>query len=191
MVVIIFVNGAFMAKFGYYMPWFTLGGGLALAGAALMHTVQYDTSSSRIYGYTVLLGAGVGMYLQAGHSVAQAVVAPENVPAAMGFITLAQFTGITFALAIANTVFLNGAESAIGVILPGVPANQIQSAVEGTTSGFLQNLAPDLQAQVLEAIVAAIAKCYILVMTAGALVVALSLMMKREKLFVSSGVGGA
>jgi Na+/melibiose symporter-like transporter len=109
MVVLIILNGALMSKLGYYTPWFTLGGLLAMAGAALMYTVRLDTSESRIYGYTVLLGAGVGMWLQAPFSVAQAVVAPEDVPAAVGFMMLAQFAGITFALAIANTVFLNNA----------------------------------------------------------------------------------
>ncbi|KAG6358211.1 hypothetical protein INS49_014095 [Diaporthe citri] len=65
MVVFIIINGSLMGKLGYYTPWFTAGGLLALTGAALVYTVRADTSLARIYGYTVILGSGVGMWLQA------------------------------------------------------------------------------------------------------------------------------
>lgn len=76
MAVMVFANGALMAKWGYYMPWYLFGGLLATAGSACMYTVDLDTSLSRIYGYTVIIGAGVGMWLQASFFVAQAVVEP-------------------------------------------------------------------------------------------------------------------
>ncbi|KAF7554592.1 hypothetical protein G7Z17_g2759 [Cylindrodendrum hubeiense] len=186
MVITILANGALMAKFGYYMPWYTVGGLFAVVGGALMYTVDQDTSESSIYGYTVLIGVGVGMFLQASFSVAQAVVEPENVPSAVGFITLAQFLGITMALAIANTVFLNDSEKIIARILPDMPRSDIQAAIEGAASGFVQSLSPDLRSQVLGAIASAISRTYILVVAAGSLVSVLSLFMKREKLFIAA-----
>jgi hypothetical protein len=191
MVVTIFANGALMAKFGYYMPWYTFGGLFAVAGSALMYTVDQDTSESRIYGYTVLIAVGVGMFLQASFSVAQAVVEPENVARAVGFITLAQFLGITMALAIANSVFLNESETRIAQILPEMPRSEIQAAIEGTTAEFVQSLSPDVRKQVMGAIVGAIGKTYILVVAAGSLVSVLSLLMKREKLFTTPTVAAA
>lgn len=191
MVVMIFLNGTLLAKFGYYMPWYTAGGLLAMTGATLMYTVDLETSTSRIYGYTVLMGSGVGMWLQASFSVAQAVVSPENVAACVGFITLAQFAGITFALAIANTVFLNESSTAIARILPDVPVSDIQAAILGASSGFVKSLEPDQQTAVLKAVVSAIDKTYVLVIAAGSLVAVLSIFMKREKLFTSGGIGAA
>lgn len=190
LVVTISVNGALMAKFGYYMPWYFFGGLLCVAGGALMYTVHQDTSQSRVYGYTVVVGVGVGMWIQASFSVAQATVDPENVPAAIGFITLAQFLGNTTALAIANAVFLNEAEARVQQLLPDLSASEIQAAISGVSSGFAQSLTLEVRAQVVDAIVASIGKTYVLVMVSGALVTALSLAMKREKLFITSALAG-
>ncbi|KAF2823433.1 putative MFS drug efflux transporter [Ophiobolus disseminans] len=190
MVVVVLANGVLMAKFGYYFPWYIFGGLFTVAGGALMFTVDQDTSLSNIYGYTVLIGLGVGMYLQASFSVTQAVVEPENVPPAVGFITCAQFLGVTIALAIANTVFLNQSADGIQKILPEMPHEDIQAAIEGAASDFVKSLSPDLQKRVLGAIVDAISTTYALVIAAGALVTVLSLVMKREKLFMETGVAG-
>lgn len=188
LIVTISVNGALMARFGYYMPWYLFGGLLCVAGGALMYTVNQDTSQGRVYGYTVIIGIGVGMWIQASFSVAQAIVDPENVPAAIGFITLSQFLGNTTALAIANAVFLNDAEARIRQLLPGISTSEIQAAISGVANEFTQSLSETMRAQVVDAIVASIGKTYLLVMTAGALVAALSLFMKREKLFISAAV---
>jgi MFS family permease len=188
MVAVIILNGHLMAKLGYYTPWFTLGGLLAMTGAALLYTVRVNTSVSRIYGYTVILGAGVGMWLQAPFSVAQAVVAPEDVPAAVGMVMLGQFVGITVSLAIANAVFLNDAERGIKALLPDVPAKTIEHAIEGVTGGFLDSLDDDMKKKVLEVIVAAMDKAYILVIVAGSLTAVLSLFMKKQKLFGGGGL---
>ncbi|KAI9752221.1 MAG: hypothetical protein M4579_005724 [Chaenotheca gracillima] len=187
MVVFVFANGGLMSKLGYYMPWYLVGGVLTVIGSALMYTVGQATSTGRVYGYTALLGAGVGMFLQASFSVAQAVVDAENIASAIGFITLAQFVGITFALAIAtNAVLLNASQDKIQQILPDVASADIQAAILGARSGLVQSLSPELKVQVLDAIVSAIAKTYILVIAGGALVTVISLAMRREKLFVGA-----
>lgn len=190
LVVTISINGALMAKFGYYMPWYLVGGLLCAAGGALMYTVQQDTSQGRVYGYTVVIGVGVGMWIQASFSVAQAIVDPENVPAAIGFITLAQFLGNTTALAIANAVFLNEAEIRVRQLLPNLSPSEIQATISGVTGDFAQNLSANVRAQVVDAIVGSIGKTYILVMTSGALVAALSLALKRKKLFITPAAAG-
>jgi hypothetical protein len=188
MVATVFANGALMAKWGYYKPWYLIGGLLAMTGSACMYTVDLETSSGRIYGYTVIIGIGVGMWLQASFSVAQAVVKPASIGSAVGFMTLAQFTGITITLAIANAVFLNSSQNRIVEILPNVPLAEIQSAMQGSRTDFFQTLNPDQKTAVLNAIVNAVDKTYILVIVAGSLVATLSLFMKTEKLFISAAV---
>lgn len=183
MVIFVFGNGQLMARLGHYIPWFFVGGLLTVAGAALMYTVDQETSNARVYGYTVLIGAGVGMYLQASFSVTQAVVDVDNVAPAIGFVTLAQFLGITMALAIANSILLNSSQEKIQRILPNVPTSQIQGAILGSDSTLVQSLPPNLEDEVLAAIVDAIGKAYILVITGGSLVVISSLFMRRQKLF--------
>ena len=143
------------------------------------------TSVARVYGFTILIGFGVGLFVQASFSVAQAVVEPEVVPSAVGFITCAQISGVTIALA--NAVFLNQSQTKIQELLPNVPKEQIQQAITGVGSQFFNELSGTVREEVLRAIVTAMSKTYILVITAGALVIVLSLFMKRERLFMAAG----
>ncbi|KAL5363154.1 putative MFS drug efflux transporter [Aspergillus floccosus] len=189
MIVAVLANGALLSSFGLYMPWYLVGGILVVIGGALMYTVGLGTSVAHVYGYTVLIGVGVGFFAQASFSVAQATVAPELVPSAVGFISLAQITGITLSLAIANAVFFNESVKSLQTILPGMDPEQIKQAISGTQSEVFQSLAPRAREEVLEALVKAQSKSYILVMTAGALVALLSLVMKRERLFLAPSGG--
>ena len=175
------LNGALMSKFGYYMPWYLAGGVIALIGSALMYTVKLDTSNSKIYGYTVLLGIGAGTYTQASFAVAQVKVKPHEIPMAIGFIALAQILGATIALAIANSVFLNQATNGILAIVPHEPRGVVQGAVSGAGSTFFQTLDPSVKAAVLGAVTHSISRVYILAITAGALTIVLSVFMSREK----------
>ena len=177
----VILNGALMSKYGYYMPWYLAGGILGLIGSALMYTVKLDTSTSKIYGYTVLLGIGGGMYAQAGFAIAQVKVPPQEIPLAIGFISLAQIGGATIALAIANSVFLNQATNGILAIVPNEPRGVVQGAVSGASSIFFQTLDPSVKTAVLEAVTHAISRIYILAITAAALTVVLSVFMSREK----------
>ena len=62
-------SGAVLPLVGYYMPFFILGGVFILIGGALMFTVKITTSTSSIYGYTVLIAIGAGLTAQVGYIV--------------------------------------------------------------------------------------------------------------------------
>lgn len=175
------LNGALMSKFGYYMPWYLVGGCIALIGSALMYTVELDTSVSKIYGYTVLLGIGGGMYAQAGFAIAQVKVKPHEIPLAIGFISLAQVGGATIALAIASSVFLNQATDGILAVVPDQPRSVVQGAVSGAGSTFFQTLDPSVKTAVLGAVTHAISRIYILAITGSAMTIVLAVFMSREK----------
>ncbi|KAE9373047.1 MFS general substrate transporter [Stipitochalara longipes BDJ] len=187
MIFAVITNGAVMSAYGVYMPWYTIGGIFTVVGGALMYTVDTTSSISRVYGYSVIIGLGTGMFAQASFSVAQAIVEPHLIPSAVGFITCAQVSGVTIALAIANSVFLNKSQTGIEAILPGVPVADIQAAIAGAGSQFVDSLSDTVKLEVLKAIVSAMSKTYILVITAGSLVVVLSAFMKRERLFMAAG----
>ncbi|KAH8653989.1 major facilitator superfamily domain-containing protein [Tricladium varicosporioides] len=189
MVFAVIGNGAILSVYGYYMPWYTLGGILVVTGGALMYTIDVDTSVSRIYSYSILVGFGTGLFAQASFSVAQATVEPELIASAVGFITCAQVSGITIALAIANSIFLNKSQAAISAILPNVPTADIQAAITGAGSAFVASLSNAVKREVIAAIVTSISKTYILVIAAGTLTTVLSFAMKRERLFMAAGTG--
>ncbi|KAI9859548.1 MAG: hypothetical protein M1824_003714 [Vezdaea acicularis] len=182
----VMANGILMTKYGYYMPWYVFAGVFTIIGAALMYTVDEHTTTARIYGYSILLAIGSGAACQASFSVAQAKVAPMDIPSAVGFITCAQIAGVTIALAIANSIFLNQSANNIRTILPDVPLETVRSAISGVGSQFFNTLNADQKAAVLHIIIASIGRTYILAITAGCVLLILSVFMPREKLFLAA-----
>ena len=196
MIFVTLVQGALFShpsgRFGLYMPWFALGGALAITGGTLMYLVETTTSQTWIYGSSALLAAGVGTFTQAGFAITQASVPHSLAAVAAAFIALAQAGGGTIALAIANAVFVNNAQDRlVGVLPSSVTDGQVEAAIAGVGGDFVKLLPPQAQAAVLDAIVQALRKPYILTIVAGGVVLASSLLMKRERLFLAAHAPGA
>lgn len=51
-------NGAIMGKEGHYAPWYLGASVLIIIGSALMYTVDENTSTAQIYGYSIVLAIG-------------------------------------------------------------------------------------------------------------------------------------
>lgn len=182
----VMLNGAMMAKVGYYMPWYLFGSVLAVIGSALLYTIDLDTPHAKIYGYSVLTAFGVGLFSQAGFPVAQVKALPEQLSQAVAFIGIGQVGGITLALTISNSIFLNRATTKIQGILPGVPRATVQQTVLGLGNSFFGSLEPRQRTQVLVGIIESIDEALITVIAAAALCLILSVFMKRERLFVAA-----
>ncbi|KAI1662265.1 putative MFS drug efflux transporter [Daldinia decipiens] len=181
----VMLNGAVMAQVGYYMPWYVVGSALALAGSVLLYTININTTDARIHGYSILTAFGVGLFSQAGFAVAQVKSAPQLLSQAVAFIGIGQISGITLALVISNSIFLNDSTDKIASILPDMPRSVVQQAVSGVGGDFFNNLTSDQRQRVLNAIIESIDNTFILVITASALSLVLSVFMKRERLFVT------
>ena len=179
-------SGAMMNKVGYYVIFYFAGGVLSLVGGALLYTVKIDTAAGAIYGYSVLVGLGCGLFVQAGYPIAQLKVDSASIPKVVLFIGFGQITGITCALTISSSIFLNEATDKIAKILPTVPRQIVQQAVSGTDGAFFEMLSDTDRTPVLEAIADSISKVYIMVIVSGALTIVLSLFMKRERLQAST-----
>lgn len=180
----VMLNGSLMAKVGYYMPWYLIGSALALVGSVLLHTINKETSESRIYGYSVLTAFGVGLFSQAGFAIAQMKAPPRQLAQAVAFIGIGQVGGITLALTMSNSIFLNESTKRIASVLPGMSRGAVQEAVSGFGGDLFRSLSSDERQRVLAAIVESIDKTFIMVITACALSLVLSVFMKRERLFV-------
>jgi hypothetical protein len=191
------LNGALMPVFGYYMPWYTVSGAFTLVGGGLMYTIKTTTSTSAIYGYSVLIAIGAGCGMQGGYSVASAKAKASEVPAAIGFMNCAQVGTGVIALGIAGTVFQNvgfqklqTALDRISGVGHGFSQADIRSALAGTQSAVFQRGSAEVQAKALEAIVQTMDKIYFMVIAAGALTLVLSFFLKREKLFMAPVAAG-
>ncbi|KAI1404102.1 major facilitator superfamily transporter [Hypoxylon fuscum] len=176
-------NGFFMVKFGYYWPWYTIGGAMAVAGNVLLYLIDVDTPAAQIYGYEILVGLGIGICNQAGYGVVHALVAPEDKGNAVPFMMVAQYSGITLGLSIAGAVFINYAMLDLRSLLPAFSDEQLNAIISGT-SGSAINLVPEeLRGAVISIIVESLRKVFIpsFVGAAGAFV--LSFFLSKERFF--------
>lgn len=153
-----------------------------MIGSALLHTVTLHTSTGKIYGYSVILGFGAGLFLQAPFAIAQAKVKASDVQDVSSFITTGQVSGIVFSLAICNDIFINLSTQKISALLPNVPIGQVQSVIAGVGASFYDDLSAVEKESVLSILVDNISSIYIVLIVGGALVTLLSLFMKRERM---------
>ncbi|KAI6284783.1 hypothetical protein MCOR27_002545 [Pyricularia oryzae] len=179
----VLVNGHFMAKTGYYYPWYIFGAALNIIGGALLYTVDESTTMAKIYGYTIILGAGAGCYAQAGFPVAQVTVDPKDIPYAVGFMTVSQMMGISIGTGMSGALFVNYAHAGLERIFPDSPAADIASAVSGVSSELLAAADAETQARAISAIADALQNAFVPIVVGAAISFLLSLFLKREKLF--------
>ncbi|KAI8631875.1 putative MFS drug efflux transporter [Xylariaceae sp. FL1651] len=187
MVTVCVGNGILLGKFGYYMPWNLFSGVFIVIGSALLLTVDQFTSAAKIYGFTILYGVGVGATIQMPFSVASAKVKPEEGGLAIGYCAFFQFTGPAVALSIANTAFLNEALQQLEGLLPDFGSNIILGALFGLNPEILAGTADVPHARIVEVLASTLRNVWAVPLSSGALVLILSLFMKREKLFGQGG----
>ncbi|CAG7924820.1 unnamed protein product [Penicillium olsonii] len=184
------INGQFMGKTGYYYPWYIFGAALELIGGVLLYTVDEKTSDAKIYGYTILLGTGVGCFCQAGFAIAQMKVKPEEIPFCVGFMTVGQMLGIVFGTGISGALFVNFAQQALQKVFPSATEDEISNAISGVGSQLLRSASSEEYAAAIHGITEAIQLAYVPIIAAGAICLVCSLAMKHEKVFVTGSFAG-
>ncbi|KAL4923866.1 putative MFS drug efflux transporter [Aspergillus undulatus] len=142
-----------------------LGSGVRLLPFIVLFIFAIIANGAFMSEFRILTGLGLGVYLQAAFSVAQASVPRERITNASCFTTCSQVVGSTITLAIANSVCLNKAQGEVARILPGISLGEVQSVISGTCE-ILSGL-PAITRRGVEA----------------ALTLLLSLLMKRGRLF--------
>ncbi|KAL8989002.1 MAG: hypothetical protein Q9177_002018 [Variospora cf. flavescens] len=123
-----------MGKEGHYQPWYLGANALIVVGSALMYTVNENTSTARIYGYSIILATGAECVIQTGFIVAQAIVPRSDMSSAVSFTNLAQIGGLVIALTLANTIFLDVAAQQVADVLPQADPDAIKAAISGAGS---------------------------------------------------------
>ncbi|KAK2022697.1 hypothetical protein LX32DRAFT_629449 [Colletotrichum zoysiae] len=186
----VLVNGHFMSKTGYYYPWYLFGSALQVIGAALLYTTDETTSDARIYGYTIILGTGVGCYCQAGFPVAQVTVAAKDMAYSVGFMTVSQTLGIALGTGLSGALFVNYAHQGLARIFPNASAEAISSAASGANSALLKDADVETRARAVHTIAGAIQNAFAPMLAAGAIAFLCSFFLKREKLFIQKSMAG-
>ncbi|KAI1474602.1 MFS general substrate transporter [Daldinia eschscholtzii] len=177
------LNGFFMPRLGYHMPWYVLGTALMLIGSSLMVTVNTTTSEAHIYGYTVLLGGGCGCYFTAGFSVVQSIVPVDELSNAISFMATGQTFGQIIVLGLGGSVFQNVAVKLITQALPDVSAADAIELTTGTASSAFEALSSEHQTQVIEQLTRAIRDVFIVLVGTSGLGFIGSVFLSRRKMY--------
>jgi MFS family permease len=179
-------SGYFLSKIKYYMPIYIVSGILITIGGSLMYIfLKPETSTSAIYGISVVLAIGTGLTMQIGYAVATLKVSPEDVTNSLSVQNVCQIGGTTICLIMAVLIFESAAVRNVDGVLAGqgFSEDQIRAAVAGTRSVIFEKLSGELKTQVIAGITKAIQTSFILVIVAGAMIVVSGVAMKWEKLF--------
>lgn len=161
--VFIALQGALLPAYPLYKPWYLIGAVCILIGGVLFEQVDTSTSDAYLYGVQVLLGVGVGCYLQAGFAVILGVIEMKDMAYGVTFILFAQLLGITVGLSVGGAVFTNTALRNLRPLLPDVPEGQLQEALSGAAGGFLKTLDEQTRMAILNVITVAINRAYVLI----------------------------
>jgi hypothetical protein len=175
-------SGVFLQEVGYYLPLYLLGGMLSLVGGILFYFVRAGTGTAAIYGYSVLVGLGTGLFVQTSYPVAQLQVPAAQIPRVVAFLGYGQIVGIALSLSISSSVFLNTATNKISEVLLDIPRNVVQQAVTGTGGSFLAELEEHDRGLVLKAISETIGNIYGMVIAAAGFSIILSMFTRWERI---------
>ncbi|CAN8095623.1 unnamed protein product [Discula destructiva] len=107
MVVASVVNGALVARIGYYTPPMLFGVVLMCTGAGLLATLQVGTPEARWIGYQILYGIGLGCCFQAPNLAAQTVLPTQDVPVGTSLMFFGQLLGGAIFTSVGSNVLSN------------------------------------------------------------------------------------
>jgi len=188
----VMLAGGSLPVVGRYNLYYIFGGVLVVTGGALMFTINANTSTSRVYGYEVLIAAGSGAIFQNAYAIAAAKVAPGDKPKAIGFINVSQIGSISIALAIAGSLFQNLGFRALENAFAGqhFPEAYIRSALAGSISPVFQSADPNVVHTAIRTVAATIQRVFGVPLSAGAVILVSALLMKWEKIDLNMVAGG-
>jgi len=188
----VMIAGGLLPVVGRYSAFYTIGGAFILAGGALMFTIDTNTSTSRIYGYEVLIATGTGLVFQNAYAVAVARVSEKDRPNAIGFINVSQIGTIAITLAIAGSLFQNlGFRSLKSALYGfGLPDNYIRFALAGYISPIFSSADLSVVQIAVTAVAKTIQRIFGTTIAAGTVVFVSSFLMRWESLDLKVVAGG-
>ncbi|KAF7553133.1 hypothetical protein G7Z17_g3845 [Cylindrodendrum hubeiense] len=184
------LSGSMLPKINYYWTIYLAGGILMTIGSATMYTVNTNTPTSHVYGYSILLGAGTGIVSNLGFTVASITMLQQtgsglDVQRVSSMQNLSQLGWQLISLLIGGQMMQGLSFRNLSKVLNGMgfSEQEIRQAAAGTSSQLFDSLSSSVQKQAIEAITDALSKVYILSIISGAAMVLVAIFLPKERLF--------
>ncbi|ESZ93767.1 hypothetical protein SBOR_5865 [Sclerotinia borealis F-4128] len=130
--------------FKYYNPAMIIGTVLSIAGAALLTTINLNSSMARVIGYQLVYGFGVGFGFGQPSYVVQTLLPAEDVPIGVTFITLVQNLSASVFVAAAQSIFQGEMHKRLEPLLP--QSSSSSSLLLSTLPTILSSMTAESQA---------------------------------------------
>ncbi|RYP04648.1 hypothetical protein DL765_010119 [Monosporascus sp. GIB2] len=134
--------GGLTVVIGYYNPGMIIGTALAIAGAALLTTMNLNTPTARIIGYQLLYGFGVGFGFGQPSYVVQTILPTSDVPIGITFITLVQNLSASVFVAVGQSILQGELRKRLQTIVPDLDLYSIR---ESGATNIMNKIPPELQ----------------------------------------------
>ncbi|KAH7002506.1 putative MFS transporter [Ilyonectria destructans] len=133
------VSGVAIGKTRHLQPYQLLSALLMTAGAALLYTMDVDSSQARYIGPQVLFGFGLGLGNQIPMTAVQGFSKPENVANSTGIMLMCQSISGAYFITVAQSLFANRMLQTLSATAPNIDtvklintgASEIQHVFEG------------------------------------------------------------
>jgi hypothetical protein len=179
------IVGGGLPKIGRYFLLYIFSAVFSITSGVLFATqVTPQTSTSRVLGYSALLGVGVGALFQHGVSVSNGILPAHQRFDGNALQSIAQLGGGALGLALAGCIFQNRGftlvQAAVGKY--GYSDLDIKEALSGVHSPIFTTGNSIVRTLAVKAATEGIREIYFLVVGAGALCLLAGLAMPREKI---------
>lgn len=120
MVLMSFVCGGMVTRFGEYLPFFYLSSILTAVGTGLISTFWVDTGHSKWIGYQVIFGSGLGLGVQLPITLVQLSCSREDIAAATSLMVFCQILGGAIFIAVAQAAITQNLRHGLQEALPDI-----------------------------------------------------------------------
>ncbi|KAG0187128.1 hypothetical protein DFQ28_006827 [Apophysomyces sp. BC1034] len=129
-------SGIFISKTGIYRPLLAVGMGLITLCIGLVSLFDVETSWSKIYGFTIIGGIGMGCIFSSSIIALQASVAPKDLAVVTGLGNFARILGGALGIAIASAALNSSLQQQLPMVIPPELAALVISSSEYVRRGL-------------------------------------------------------
>ncbi len=185
MLVSMITSGRLISKLGRYRAFPIAGTAVTALGIWLFSRITLTTSEPVLAAWMVVLGLGIGMYMQVMTLAVQNSVAREDMGTATSVVTFARSMGASFGTAIFGAILTARLTHHLASLLPARGAHMNLSGLQQNTAG-LRNLPPAIVHDVLQAFALAFRDVFLWAVPFAVLTFCVSLLLRETPLRTST-----
>ncbi|KAJ7871737.1 putative MFS transporter [Mycena leptocephala] len=173
------LSGVLIGKTRLLQPYELIGGLLATAGAALLYTLDTDSSKARYLGSQILFGFGIGLGSQVPMTAAQSFSKPEDVAPTTGIMLMCNAVSGAYFVTAAQSIFANRLLRTLANTAPNIDAAKVLATGASEIQRVFRG---DELAAVVNAYMVGIKDIFAFSVAGAAFTVLISLVIPFEKL---------